>query len=140
MTQTHTPAPSKPVPQPDEVSRPFFEGAARGELMIQQCDSCRAYLAPGSRCCTECLSEELRWVAASGQGTLFTFAVMYQRYHPGFAADLPYNIAVVQLAEGPRLNTAIVGVPNDALQVGMPLAVTFEEAGDGVFLPKFAPA
>ena len=139
MTQT-VEAPRKPVPQPDDLSRAFFEGAQRGELVIQRCDACQAYLAPGNRACTECLSEALSWTAASGRATLHTFAVMYQRYHPGFADELPYNIAVVELAEGPRLNTNIVGVPNDALRVGMPLAVAFEDAGESVALPKFRPA
>ena len=131
--------PAKPIPQPDDASRPFFEGAQRGELMIQRCTACAAYLAPGSRACTECLSEALEWVPASGRATLFTFAIMHQRYHPGFADELPYNIAVVELAEGPRLNTTIVGVANAELRVGMPLTVTFDEVGDGVVLPKFKP-
>jgi uncharacterized OB-fold protein len=80
MTQS-VEAPRKPVPQPDDVSRPFFEGALRGELMIQQCDACKAFLAPGSRLCTECLNESLTWTKASGKATLFTFAVMHQKYH-----------------------------------------------------------
>lgn len=139
MTQS-VEVPSKPIPQPDEPSRPFFDGALRGELMIQHCTSCSAFLAPGSRACTECLSEALEWVAASGRATLFTFAIMHQRYHPGFAAELPYNIAVVELAEGPRLNSAIVEVANDELRVGMPLVVTFDRVREDVALPKFRPA
>ena len=139
MTQS-VDAPRKPVPQPDDRSRPFFEGARRGELIIPRCADCRAHLAPGSRACTECLSESLEWVPASGRATLFTFAIMHQRYHPGFFEEIPYNIAVVDLDEGPRMNTNIVGVPNDSLRVGMPLVVTFEEVGEGVVLPKFRPA
>jgi uncharacterized OB-fold protein len=139
MTQ-RVDAPSKPIPQPDEVSRPFFEGAQRDELMIQQCNDCGAYLAPGSRACTECLSESLAWTAASGRATLFTFAIMHQKYHPGFFDELPYNIAVVQLEEGPRLNSNVAGVANEALRAGMPLTVTFEDVGEGVVLPKFRPA
>ena len=141
MTQTTqtVEAPRKPVPQPDDLSRPFFEGARRGELAIQRCDACEALLPPGSRACTECLSEALSWTAASGRATLHTFAVMYQRYHPGFADDIPYNIAVVELEEGPRLNTNVVGIPNEDLRVGMPLEVVFADAGDGVALPKFRP-
>jgi uncharacterized OB-fold protein len=139
MTQ-RVDAPRKPIPQPDDPSRPFFDGAQRGELMIQHCTTCDAYLAPGSRACTECLSEALAWVVASGKATLFTFAIMHQRYHPAFFDDLPYNLAVVELEEGPRLNTNVVGIANAELQVGLPLMVTFEEAGDGVVLPKFTPA
>lgn len=138
MTQS-VDVPVKPVPEPDDVSRPFFEGALRGELMIQRCTACGAYLAPGSRACTECLGEALAWVAASGRGTLHTFGIMHQRYHPGFAAELPYNIAVVELEEGPRLNTNIVGVANDQLRVGMPMAVMFEQVSEEIAIPKFRP-
>jgi uncharacterized protein len=139
MTQSID-APRKPVPQPDDLSRPFFEGALRGELMIQRCGECSSYLAPGSRACTECLGEQLEWVQASGRATLFTFAIMHQRYHPGFFDEIPYNIAVVELEEGPRMNSTITGVANEALRVGMPLLVTFEDMGEGVALPKFRPA
>jgi len=139
MTQS-VDAPRKPIPQPDDLSRPFFEGAQCGELMIQRCGECLASLAPGSRACTECLGERLEWARASGKATLHTFAIMHQRYHPAFFDELPYNIAVVELEEGPRLNTTITGTPNDALRVGMSLVVTFEDVGEGVALPKFRPA
>src|SRR5215213_817497 len=138
MTQV-VDTPSKPVPEVDEQSRPFFEGALRGELMLQHCADCGAYLALGSRVCTECLGENLEWRPASGRGTLFTFGIMHQKYHPGFFAELPYNIAVVELAEGPRLQTNIVDVKNDELRVGMPVAVTFEPVNETVALPKFRP-
>ncbi|MGD9895376.1 MAG: Zn-ribbon domain-containing OB-fold protein [Dehalococcoidia bacterium] len=138
MTQS-VDVPRKPIPQPDDPSRPFFDGAQRGELMIQRCTACEASLAPGSRACTECLHEALAWVPASGRATLFTYAVMHQKYHPGFYDDLPYNIAVVELDEGPRLNTNIIGIANEELRVGMPLQVTFEDVGEGVRLPKFTP-
>jgi uncharacterized OB-fold protein len=130
----------KPVPRPDDLSRPFFDGAREGALMIQRCKGCETHLPPGSRVCTECLGEEVDWVQASGRGTLFTFGIMHQRYHPGFVDDLPYNVAVVELEEGPRLNTNIVGVENEALRVGMPVEVVFEELTDEVSLPKFRPA
>ncbi len=147
MTTTASPNPQspapdpqpKPVPQPDEASLPFFEGARRGELMIQRCTACQAYLAPGSHVCTECMSSAIEWARASGRGTLHTFGIMHQRYHPGFADVLPYNIAVVELAEGPRINTNIVGIPNDRLRVNMPVEVTFEQVDEEVTLPKFRP-
>lgn len=65
---------------------------------------------------------------------------MHQRYHPGFAAEIPYNLAVAELEEGPRLNTTIAGAPNEALRVGMALAVCFEPASDEITLPRFRPA
>jgi uncharacterized OB-fold protein len=132
---------TKPVPRPDDASRPFFEGAARHALMIQRCSACRTYLAPGSLACDECLaaSDALEWVEASGRGTLFSFAIMHRAYHPAFADEIPYNVALVELDEGPRLPSNVVGVANEALRVGMLLEVTFEEVGEGVTLPKFRP-
>ncbi|MBI4234011.1 MAG: OB-fold domain-containing protein [Chloroflexi bacterium] len=139
MTEQAQPVP-KPIPQADDASRPFFDGARRGVLMVQRCTVCKTYLAPGSPVCTECLSDVLEWVPASGRGTLFTFGIMHQRYHPGFDNDIPFNIAVVELEEGPRLNTNIVGAKNSELRIGMSVVVTFEAAGENVYLPKFRPA
>jgi uncharacterized OB-fold protein len=136
MTEAVAAAP-KPVPEPDEASRPFFDGAASGALMIQQCSDCQAFLAPGTALCTECLSESLDWVKASGRGTIFTFGVMHQLYHPGFAPEIPYVIAVVQLEEGPRLNTNIVGPDARQIAVGDPVEAVFEQVAEGVWLPKF---
>ena len=129
----------KPVPVPDDLSAPFFEGARQGTLMIQRCTACGAHLAPGTRACTECLSEALAWVRASGRGTVFTFGVMHQRYHPAFSDEIPYNVAVVELEEGPRLNTNLVEVRNEDIRVGMAVAVTFERLTDDVSIPKFRP-
>lgn len=140
MTQRSPQPVSKPVPQPDETMAPFYDGAKRGELMILRCKQCRVYLAPGVLLCPECLSEDLEWVRSSGRGTLFTFGIMHQRYHPGFFGEIPYNVAVVELAEGPRLNTNIAGAPNSSLKIGMPVVVTFEKLTDEVTIPKFKPA
>jgi len=131
---------AKPVPEPDDYSQPFFEGAKNGVLVIRHCNTCDTFLAPASKVCTECLGEDVEWRAVSGRGTLHTFGVMHQRYHPGFDAEIPYNIGVVQLDEGPRLQSNIVGCANDKLRVGMALVATFERAGEDVFLPKFTPA
>jgi uncharacterized OB-fold protein len=127
---------ARPIPEPDEYTAPYFEGAARGLLLIQRCRDCAAFLAPGATVCSECLSESLDWVQASGRATLHTFGLMHQPYHPGFLGALPYNLVEVELAEGPRLNAAVRGISSDELKVGMPLAVSFENIG-GVRVPVF---
>jgi uncharacterized OB-fold protein len=134
-----TQQPEKPLPLPDEDSRPFFEGAAQGKLMLMRCAECGTWRLPSRSHCDECLSPEYTWEQASGRGVLRTFGVMHQRYHAGFAADLPYNVAIVELEEGPRITTNIVGASNSDLRVGMPVAVHWEEHAD-VTLPKFQPA
>jgi uncharacterized protein len=130
---------SKPLPEPDDASRPFFEGGQRGVLMLMRCSECHAFRLPSRRHCDRCLSDHFTWEAASGRGTVRTFAVMHQQYHPGFAAELPYNVATVELEEGPRLPTNLVGITNNDIQVGMPVIVDWEQYSD-VALPKFRPA
>jgi hypothetical protein len=132
--------PAKPAPTPDETSQAFFDGAERGVLMIKSCNTCSANLHPTTETCTECLGDDLSWSEASGKGTLHTFGIMHQNYHPAFTDELPYNLGVVELEEGPRFNTNIVGVDDDDLVVGMALEVCFEEFANGVKLPKFQPA
>jgi uncharacterized OB-fold protein len=77
-------------------------------------------------------------VQASGRGTVRTFGVMHQRYHPGFDKDLPYNVTIVELEEGPRITANIVGVANAEIAVGMAVMVDWERHDD-VTLPKFRP-
>jgi uncharacterized OB-fold protein len=129
---------TRPAPVADEASAPFFDGAARGAFMLQRCANCGMQHLPVTEICTECLRTDLEWVEASGEATLFTFGVMHHLYHPGFAQELPYNVAVVELAEGPRIS-ARVDTPNETLEVGMALRVAFEQA-DGIAVPVFKPA
>lgn len=127
----------KPLPEPDEESAPFFQGAMEGRLMLMKCSACGTWRMPARKLCDNCLSPEYTWEQAIGRGTLYTFSIMHQQFHPGF--QVPYNIATVELEEGPRINTNIVGVANGQLRVGMPLVVEFEKHED-VALPKFRPA
>ena len=130
--------PAKPIPEPDEASQPFFDGAREGRLMLMRCERCGTLRFPSRMHCDSCLSTEVAWVAASGDGTVRTFGIMHQCYHPAWAAELPYNLAVVELAEGPRLVTNLVGVANEEIAVGMAVRVDWE-AHEDVTLPKFRP-
>ena len=75
----------------------------------------------------------------SGRGTVYSFAVVHRVYHPGFADSVPYLVAVVELEEGPRLPTTIVGTPIDDVQCDLPVEVVFEDVTDDVALPTFRP-
>ena len=131
---------AKPLPQADEASQPFFDGARQGKLMIMRCENCGTFRAPARDRCDVCWSTATEWVQASGRGTVYTFGIMHQIYHPGFKDEAPYNVAVVELEEGPRLTTNLVGVANDAIRVGMPVVATFDRLTDEITLPKFRPA
>ena len=127
----------RPVPVPDEASAPFFQGAARGELVLQRCRSCGAFMWPVKPRCVECFSAEVEWTPASGRAELYSFVVVHQRY-AGF--EEPYVIATVETLEGVRFNASIVGVDRDELEIGMQLEVVFEPVSDNVVVPKFRPA
>jgi uncharacterized OB-fold protein len=142
-----TAVPAKPVPVPDEPGAPFFEGALQGKLMVLRCSACGTFMSPVAgigaalrpRCVT-CFSGELAWAPSTGKATLYSFVVMHQLYDEAFAAEVPYNIAVVETEEGVRLTSQVVDCPNDALEIGMSLEVTFERMSDEVAVPKFRPA
>jgi len=127
-----------PVPTPE--TQVFWDSCADHKLTIQYCDQCaRHYFYPRPSC-PRCGSASVRWVPVSGRATLYSYVINH-RAAPGFEDDGPYAIAVVQLAEGPRMMTNITGIPNtpDDLVLDMPLQVTFEQRGD-VSLPLFGPA
>lgn len=146
MTATTTP-PAKPVPVPDAQSAPFFDGALDGTLMLRRCRACNTFMSPAAGIgapvrsrCVACFSGDVEWAPSSGRATLYSFVLMHQRYDEAFAAEIPYNIAVVEMAEGVRLTSQVVGCPNDALAIGMALEVTFERMSETVAVPKFRPA
>src|SRR3954447_5608159 len=130
----------KPVPVPDESSAPFFNGAREGKLLLQHCSGCDRWSFPVRERCPHCFAARLEWRQASGRGTLYTFTVMHQVMNPGFASAAPYNVAQVDLEEGVRMTSNVVGVSNDQLRIGMPLEAIFEVVGDNIRLPKFRPA
>jgi uncharacterized OB-fold protein len=86
------------------------------------------------------LSEDAEWVTLSGKGTVFSFIVFHQVYNQAFAKDVPYNVALIQLDEGPRMFSNVVGVPNDAVKVGDRVEAVFEKATETVTIPRFRPA
>ncbi len=129
----------KPLPLPDETSRPFWDGAMDGQLMLMKCNDCGQFRFPARPHCDNCLSSDYTWTAASGHGTVRTFGVMHQKYQAGWAAETPYNVTIVELAEGPRFPTNLVNIANADIRVGMAVMVDFEKHDD-VALPKFRPA
>jgi uncharacterized OB-fold protein len=130
----------KPMPLPDEASRPFFEGMKNHEVVLMRCGNCQRWRLPAAQRCPRCWSLEHTWERASGRGIVYTFAIMHHVLHPGFAEEAPYNVTVVQLDEGPRYQTNLVGIANEDITVGMPVVATYEDINDEVSLLKFKPA
>jgi uncharacterized OB-fold protein len=126
-------------PQPTPETQHFWDGTRQGELRLQRCDACARIYFPPRPFCPACASRSVSVFAASGKAVLYSY-VIHHRPVPGFTP--PYAIAVVELAEGPRMMTNIVECPQtpEALQLDMSLEAVFEELDDEITLPLFRPA
>jgi len=135
------PQSERPLPRPDELSRPFWQGCARSELLFQQCARCAHRWLPASVVCPRCWSADVQWQPARGLGTVFSFAVYHRAYHPAFRSALPYTVAVIELEEGPRLVCNVVGIAPERVAIGMRVRVEFAPTGDADIpaLPVFRP-
>ena len=132
--------PKRPLPEATPETREFWDGAKRHELRIQRCRACgKAYFFPRPFC-PNCSSRDVEWFTASGRGKLHTY-VINQRPAMGFQDYVPYVIAIVELDEGPRMMSNIVGIdPSpENLPIDLALEVTWEQQSDEITLPLFRP-
>jgi uncharacterized OB-fold protein len=129
----------KPLPVPSPESRPLWEGCRKHELLIQRCDTCRQFVFPPNSLCPACLGTGLTWTKTTGCGRVYSFVVYHRVYHPGFENEIPYVVAIVELEEGARLLSNIIGCPPDQVRCEMPVEVAFEEVTEAVTLFKFQP-
>jgi hypothetical protein len=123
-----------------ELTAPYWEAARVGRLLVQECRSCRQVWHPPLPRCPHCHAADPGWRQVSGDGTVYTYTVVRHPTHFAFADKVPYVLAIVELAEGPRLVTAITGAAPDQVRVGQPVRAVFREVADGVTLPYFEPA
>jgi uncharacterized OB-fold protein len=123
-------------PKPTPESEHFWAGARAGELRLQRCMSCEAFYFPPRPFCPSCHSDQIEVVKACGRASLYSYVINH-RPSPGF--EPPYSIAVVELEEGPRMMTNIVGCRQtpDNLVLDMALQVTFEKIDEEISLPLF---
>lgn len=127
------------IPKPTPETQHYWDGAKERELRLQQCKSCDKIYFPPRAFCPECGSRDVKVVKASGKGRLYSYIINHLPA-PGFEG--PFAVAVVELEEGPRLMSNILECEQtpEALQLDMPLEVTFEKLSDEITLPQFKPA
>lgn len=111
-------AATPPLYVPDPGAQPFWAAAAEGRLLIQECPGCGRRQFYPRPLCLDCGGSP-GWLEASGNGTVYTFTVIRQNGDPGFAGVLPYVVAMIDLAEGPRMMGNVIGCPVDDVSVGM---------------------
>ncbi len=133
--------PTRPLPNANEPDTgPFWQATKNHEVRYQRCDDCDALVFYARRHCTSCLGSNLTWHASKGEGTLYTYSVVRQSYHPFFRAHAPYAVAWIDLDEGPRILSNIVGIedPTKELAIGQRLRVEWEDHEE-LAIPLFRP-
>ncbi len=129
-----------PKPGIDWETRAWWEGAGRGEIVLQRCRGCGEIQHRPRALCVSCLTGQIEHFVASGRGTVHTYTVTHQNHAPGFREALPYVLAWVELEEGVRILSNVVGCSPDRVEIGMPVRADFTEPEGGVAIPRFRPA
>ena len=129
----------KPVPRPAPESTPYWDAAKQHKFELPRCNACQQFWFPPSQSCPHCLAADFAFVPVSGRGKVFSFVTFHRVYHPAFEQEVPYVVALVELEEGPRLLTNIVGVTPDKVSCEMPVKVVFDDVAENLAVPKFTP-
>lgn len=127
---------TRPVPEPDADTVPYWDAAREGRLSIPFCEDCRAHFFYPRRYCPFCTSEQLSWKDVSGVGHIYSFTVVHKAPVPAFQGEIPYTVGLVELAEGPRIYTRIES-RNGPVSIGDKVVVRFQEVSDEATLPYF---
>jgi uncharacterized OB-fold protein len=130
-----------PLPVRDAQNVPYWDALDAGRHTFQRCAACgNAWLPPRSECPVCLRADRWSWETASGRARLISWVVFHTAFHPAFRSRLPYTVAIVELAEGPRLISNVVGVGDpEALRIDQPLELAIERE-DGVAIPRYRPA
>ena len=126
-----------PLPRPSELSRPHWDGCREGVLRVQRCDACESFVFIPQALCTQCQSDQLRWVESSGRGTVYSFTTVYRPQRPEF--EVPYTVAIIELEEGWHMLTNLVECKPGQIRIGLPVEVSFRPMSDEITLPLFRP-
>lgn len=136
--------PGRPMLDPSPLTAPFWAAAERHELVVQQCASCGALRHYPQPMCPDCQSTDHGWQQLSGRGTVYTFTVSHQAFHPAWRELVPVAIATIELDEGVRMLSDLPAEDVDRVHIGMPVEVFFDEvvteSGRAVTLPRFRSA
>ena len=133
MAEAKRPLPS--FPEPD--TQPFWEATKNHELRYQVCDDCNKIVFYPRRHCPHCMGLNLSWKTSQGEGAVYTYTVIRQIGHPAFRERAPYIVAWIDLDEGFRMLSTIVG---DEITIGQRVRVTWDDQENDISLPLFAPA
>ena len=141
MPVPHTvPTSFKAPPVRELFTKAYWDGLNHGKLMLQVCGDCARITHPPGPVCSSCLSDNVTYREAKGLGTVYAFTVSHRPLHEEFKKDLPYVVALVDLDEGVRIMTWLVGCKPEDMRIGMRVKATYERITDEIALHRFQPA
>jgi uncharacterized OB-fold protein len=129
----------KPLPRVNETTRPYWDAAREGRLLLQRCRACATWIHYPRAWCPACWSTNLEWSEASGRGHVVTYSVVHQAPFESYAAAAPYVLAVIRLEEGPQMMANVLDVDPKDVAIDMAVEVTFEKRQRGFAVPQFRP-
>ena len=132
MTPQNVP---RPIPSLNPDQATFYDYCKNGELRFPKCTECGSFRFPPEVTCPKCTATSHEWLPVSGRGTVFSWVVMTRAYHPAF--EPPYAVAIIELEEGPRLYSNVLGVDPHSITQDMPVIVGFEKIDDEHTIPFF---
>lgn len=128
----------RPVPVPTNITRPFWDAAKQGKLVLQRCRRCGTWQYWPRPVCMRCISRDLEWKEAAGRGVVYSFTIT-RLPAEGFEGLEPYVLASVDLPEGTRMMARLLNCPIDRVRIGLPVRVVWEKLTDEISLPQFEP-
>lgn len=128
---------NRPLPMPTEDTKPYWEGAKAGKLMIQKCTACSSLQFYPRTYCMGCLNESMTWIEASGNGTVYAFTINHRPANEYMKDKTPYAVAAIDLDEGVRMLANIVESDIMKVKCGAGVQVVFEKASEEITLPQF---
>jgi uncharacterized OB-fold protein len=129
----------KPIPIASPESKPYWDALREHRLIVPTCKTCSHTWFPPTLLCPTCNSDDIGWRESSGRGKVYSYVVFHRVYHRGFAAEVPYIVALIELDEGPRLLSNVIGVTPEKVSCDMRVRVVYEDITDSKTLPKFIP-
>jgi uncharacterized OB-fold protein len=127
---------TRPLPVPDGDTKPYWDAAKEHRLVIQRCQDCQQVIFYPRSVCPHCMSDRIAWIQASGKGTIYSFTVVH-RAPAQFVDGAPYVVALIDLAEGVRMMSNVVGCTPSAVRIGAAVEVEFDDVTPEISLPKF---
>ena len=129
----------KIFPRPRPETSVYWDACLDHQLMIQKCTQCNHYQFYPRIICTECMSQNVEWVKASGRGEVISFTIVRRPVSKAYADEVPYVVALIKLEEGPSMMSNIIECDVDSVKIDMPVHVVFEDWSNEISIPKFQP-